>query len=46
MPALIAGIAMIGAAIVWAVRRARRPVDEGAARFEEGPEEAAEAQPR
>jgi hypothetical protein len=42
MPALIAGIAMIGAAIVWAVRRARRPADEGAARFE-GPEEDAGA---
>ena len=41
MPALIAGIAMIGAAIVWAVRRARRPVDEGAARFQQTPEEEA-----
>ena len=36
MPALIAGIAMIGAAIVWAVRRARRPASEGAARFAAG----------
>jgi hypothetical protein len=43
MPALFAGIAMIGAAIVWAVRRARRPADEGAARFEETPPEDAEA---
>ena len=43
MPALIAGIAMIGAAIVWAGRRTHRPASEGAARFEETPEEDAEA---
>jgi hypothetical protein len=41
MPALIAMIAMIGAAIAWAIRRARRPVTEGAGRFEETPEESA-----
>ena len=34
---------MMGAGIVWAVRRARRPASEGAARFEETPEEDAEA---
>jgi len=41
MPALIAAIAMIGGAVIWAVRRARRPKDEGAGRFEETPEEQA-----
>lgn len=43
MPALIAGIAMIGAAIVWAVRRARRPASEGAARLEDTPNDETEA---
>lgn len=33
MPALIASLAMIAGAIAWAIRRARRPKDEGAARF-------------
>jgi hypothetical protein len=36
-------MALMGAAIVWAVRRARRPADEGAARFEDMPEEDAGA---
>jgi hypothetical protein len=41
MPALIAMLALIGAGIAWAIRRARRPVDEGAGRFRETPEEEA-----